>query len=235
MRYAEIPHVRRASREMVRHLGMLDNSCCGMPNSHAHALIEIGEGDRATAVDLAELLGLDKSSTSRILAQLARSGLVCRVDAGEDKRRRPVTLTEKGRARLAEIHAAAERPVAAALAFLRPEQRAEVVRGLGHYARALRKAGIMDSVTIRAIGSEDNGAVARLIRETLAEYGAVGPGFASEDPEVDAMYEAYDREGAGYFVVERQGRVIGGGGFGPLAGDPDGKGPRTTRGDPRGG
>ena len=218
MSFPEIPHVRRASREMVRHLGMLDH-CCGMPNSHAHALIEIGEQDRATAVDLAETLSLDKSSTSRILSQLARKGLVARIDAGTDKRKRPVTLTAAGRTKLAEIHAVAEEPVKAALTMLRPEQRAEVVRGLSHYARALRKAGFMATVTIREIRPEDNPAVAVLIRDTLAEYGAVGPGYAYDDPEVDAMFETYDREDSRYFVVQREGRIIGGGGYGPLAGD----------------
>ena len=50
----------------------------------------------------------------------------------------------------------------------------------------------------------------------MPEFGADGPGFAIHDAEVDAMYEAYARPRSAYFVVERGGKVIGGGGIAPL-------------------
>jgi len=52
----------------------------------------------------------------------------------------------------------------------------------------------------------------------MPEFGARGPGFAINDPEVDAMAAAYPPPRAVYFVVEIDGRVVGGGGVGPLAG-----------------
>src|SRR5580693_7963076 len=52
----------------------------------------------------------------------------------------------------------------------------------------------------------------------MAEFVARGPGFAINDPEVDAMCAAYPPPRAVYFVVETGGRVVGGGGVGPLAG-----------------
>jgi putative acetyltransferase len=62
--------------------------------------------------------------------------------------------------------------------------------------------------------------VARVIRAVMPEFGiALGrPGFAINDPEVDAMSAAYIGPRAVYFVVEVDGALVGGGGVGPLAG-----------------
>lgn len=71
---------------------------------------------------------------------------------------------------------------------------------------------------IRPIAPEDNAAVAAIIRTVMPEFGADGPGFAIHDPEVDTMYQAYAQPRSSYFVVERDGRVIGGAGIAPLEG-----------------
>jgi putative acetyltransferase len=75
---------------------------------------------------------------------------------------------------------------------------------------------------IRPIMVSDNGAVARIIRQVMAEYGAVGCGYSINDSEVDAMYEAYLAPGSAFYVVERTGKVLGCGGMGPLQGGQDG-------------
>jgi putative acetyltransferase len=74
---------------------------------------------------------------------------------------------------------------------------------------------------IRPIEARDDAAVAALIRTVMPEFGASGPGFAINDPEVDAMAAAYARPGCAYWVVELDGRVAGGGGIAPLDGGPD--------------
>src|SRR5690606_27223481 len=58
------------------------------------------------------------------------------------------------------------------------------------------------------------------IRTVMPEFGAVGCGFAINDPEVSHMSRAYEGPRAAYFVVTHQGRVVGGGGIAPLAGGP---------------
>lgn len=74
---------------------------------------------------------------------------------------------------------------------------------------------------IRPIEPRDNAAMAAIIRRVMPEFGADGPGFAIHDAEVDTMYEAYAQPRSAYFVVERDGAVIGGGGVAPLeGGDP---------------
>jgi putative acetyltransferase len=77
-------------------------------------------------------------------------------------------------------------------------------------------------VLIRPIRPEDNAEVARIIRAVMTEYGAVGCHFSIADPEVDAMCEAYPAPDAAFYVVERDGRVLGCGGMGPLADGPPG-------------
>ncbi len=74
---------------------------------------------------------------------------------------------------------------------------------------------------LRPIRPEDDLAVAAIIRTVMPEFGAKGPGFAIDDPEVDGMYDAYAGPRARYFVVEDEaltgGRVVvGGGGVAPL-------------------
>ncbi len=71
---------------------------------------------------------------------------------------------------------------------------------------------------IRPVEPADDAAIAGIIRSVMPEFGADGSGFAIHDPEVDAMHAAYAAPRSAYFVVERDGRVLGGGGVAPLAG-----------------
>ncbi|MBS1785699.1 MAG: GNAT family N-acetyltransferase, partial [Acidobacteria bacterium] len=79
------------------------------------------------------------------------------------------------------------------------------------------------NLSFRPIRPEDDAAVAALIRTVMPEFGADGPGFALHDAEVDAISAAYSKPGAAYFVVvDDADRILGGGGFAPLAGSEDG-------------
>jgi putative acetyltransferase len=71
---------------------------------------------------------------------------------------------------------------------------------------------------IRPITAADDAAMASIIREVMPEFGAVGDGFAINDPEVDWMSRAYAQPRSAYFVLEREGIILGGGGVAPLAG-----------------
>ena len=71
---------------------------------------------------------------------------------------------------------------------------------------------------IRPIESRDDAAMARIIRTVMPEFGACGSGFAINDPEVDWMSRAYAEQRHAYFVLERDGAGIGGGGVAPLTG-----------------
>jgi putative acetyltransferase len=71
---------------------------------------------------------------------------------------------------------------------------------------------------IRAVKPEDDIQIARIIRTVMPEFGANRKGFAIHDEEVDHIYKSYNRFGHAYYVCEIDGKVVGGGGVGPLQG-----------------
>ncbi|WP_226574594.1 GNAT family N-acetyltransferase [Mangrovibacter yixingensis] len=75
----------------------------------------------------------------------------------------------------------------------------------------------------REITAEDNPAIANVIRQVSAEYGLTADkGYTVADPNLDALYQLYSQPGHVYWVVEHQGKIVGGGGLAPLAcGDSD--------------
>lgn len=84
-----------------------------------------------------------------------------------------------------------------------------------------------ERLILRPIQPEDNPHVEQLILSILSEFGCVGPGYASSDPELKIMYQAYQspdplHPDRGYWVImdvdTRQ--IYGGGGFSPLKGLP---------------
>jgi putative acetyltransferase len=73
--------------------------------------------------------------------------------------------------------------------------------------------------TLRPLTRDDDAEVARIIRTVMPSFGAQGPGFAINDPEVDAMFAEYSKPRSSYLVVvDKYDRVVGGGGVAPLAG-----------------
>ena len=76
-----------------------------------------------------------------------------------------------------------------------------------------------EGAQIRTIEPQDNAAVKTLVLDVLAEHGLVGEGYAGVDPEMDDMFGHYQDERCNFFVVEHKQRILGVGGYAPLAGD----------------
>ncbi len=92
--------LRELIRILVRDLGILeksDASCCGVTITQCHAVVEIGRKGKISLVDLAVLLGLDKSTMSRTINNLVESDLVLRDLDAENRRYVIIQLTENGR------------------------------------------------------------------------------------------------------------------------------------------
>jgi putative acetyltransferase len=73
---------------------------------------------------------------------------------------------------------------------------------------------------IRPVETRDNAALEKLVKDTLTEFGCVGPGFASADPELTRMYETYQEADSAYWVIYDtvENKVAGGAGFARLKG-----------------
>ena len=74
--------------------------------------------------------------------------------------------------------------------------------------------------TIRPIQPSDNPIIAKIIRDTLSEFGANHPGTVYYDPTTDALFELFQKERSAYNIAEADGRIVGGGGIYPTEGLP---------------
>ena len=72
------------------------------------------------------------------------------------------------------------------------------------------------AILIREIKTEDDAQVAQVIRAVLVEMGVPKVGTAYADKALDEMTATYDKDNATYFVVEDQGKIIGGAGIAQL-------------------
>jgi putative acetyltransferase len=70
----------------------------------------------------------------------------------------------------------------------------------------------MESFKIREIQRKDNPAIAAIVRDVLMELGAPKVGTAYADPYLDSLFEVYAVPKAIYFVIEKDGNIIGGAG-----------------------
>ena len=75
----------------------------------------------------------------------------------------------------------------------------------------------MDFAEIREIKKDDNSQLAKVLRQVLIEMNVPKTGTAYADASVDMMFETYQADRSRYFVVEKEGMVLGGGGIAPLA------------------
>ena len=74
----------------------------------------------------------------------------------------------------------------------------------------------MNISIIRLIERKDNPRIAEVIRKVLEDFDVPKVGTAYADKALDCMFETYQKRSTSYFVVERDGIVLGGAGIAPL-------------------
>lgn len=75
-------------------------------------------------------------------------------------------------------------------------------------------------VQIRDLRKEDNPQLAKIVKDTLAEFGANHPNTVYYDPTTDTLFEVFQTPGSKYFLAEIDGEMVGGGGIYPTDGLP---------------
>lgn len=133
---------RALLQELIRRFGLLagDQTPCGkpLPASDAHALMcLLDAGDQLPQATLVARLGVDKSTTSRIVARMSDRGHVESVPSTMDGRARPIRLTRKGVRIAREIERASTRRFAALLKGVPVRRRANVIAALRDVVAAL--------------------------------------------------------------------------------------------------
>ncbi len=122
----------------VRSFGLLvtRQTPCGQPvsPSYAHALMLLLERESAgvgtTQTELAEALGLDKSSIARLCARLEADERATQQPLPEDRRSRRVALTGRGRKLAENIQAASTERFRRVFSAIPRSKRADVVAAL---------------------------------------------------------------------------------------------------------
>jgi putative acetyltransferase len=215
-----ISQIRQHSRQLVRELDVVKGVYLGTGYtfSQCHVMFELSQHQPLNLMELSENLLIDKSNTSRTVKKLVELGLVKAAKVSSDNRQKLFSLTAKGRKALRTTTGLADQQVQRALVHLSEAQQEVVIAGLQLYANALRKSRLQSNYSVRLIQKQDNPQVARVIREVMTEFQAVGEGYSIDDPEVDDMYGSYRDKRSCYYVITTESKVVGGGGIGPLQG-----------------
>ncbi|MFD3229606.1 bifunctional helix-turn-helix transcriptional regulator/GNAT family N-acetyltransferase [Rahnella aceris] len=146
--HALIEEIRSSSRLMVRELGFMNATLAATEYSPSavHSLVEIENQGAMTAAQLVQILGLEKSSVSRMLARLLAAGELQEVPSENDARVKQLILTEKGKQTVGRINEYGAMRVIKALENLDATQQQAVAKGLTAYARALERCRDGDPV-----------------------------------------------------------------------------------------
>lgn len=216
-----IDKIRRDSRQLVREFGLLgaDYDVYGLTLAERHLLIELESQVFPDVGGIAELLLIDKSTASRLVAGLVKKGYIEYSQDKQDKRRRCIQLTEAARKKLTTVKEIAQTQVRESLETLSKEEVDSVVKGIANFSKGLERARKRREYVVEKISANDSVSIAKLIVEILSEYDCNRDGYAAQDKELYSMYETYNQPRHAYFVVKKDGIIAGGGGIAPLKGE----------------
>lgn len=79
----------------------------------------------------------------------------------------------------------------------------------------------MIPISIREIQQIDNQTIADVIRNVFISDNYPKTGTAFEDPQLDCMFETYQKPKSAYFVIEIEGKIVGGAGISQLQSSDD--------------
>jgi DNA-binding MarR family transcriptional regulator/GNAT superfamily N-acetyltransferase len=158
---AAITSLRRFNRFFTQFVGALDPNFLGsdLTLAEARILYEIAHRTAPVAADIQVGLGMDAGFVSRVLGRFETRGLIARSRGDEDGRRRPIALTEAGRAAFDQLDLRQRQAVEAVLHRLGPAQQDQLVQALDT-ARALLDADPARTFTLRGARPGDMGLIA---------------------------------------------------------------------------
>jgi DNA-binding MarR family transcriptional regulator/N-acetylglutamate synthase-like GNAT family acetyltransferase len=128
-----IAALRRFNRFYTRKLGVLAEHFLQSPFSltEARVLYELAHGERTTAKEIGQALGLDAGYLSRILDRFVRARIVLRKQSSADARQSLLALTQKGRAVFAPLDRRSREEVGAILRALPERDQRRLVQAAG--------------------------------------------------------------------------------------------------------
>jgi DNA-binding MarR family transcriptional regulator len=134
--------LREILRTLVKNLGILEKDegyCCGLTYTQYCAVIEIGRLSNISLKDLAEKLGLDKSTMSRAVNNLVKQDLLILETLPENRRFVKINLTEKGQCLFNRIESASEQYYQNILGSIPEDKTQQVMESLEFLLESVRK------------------------------------------------------------------------------------------------
>lgn len=174
-----IATIRAFNRFYTQYVGALDSSFldCGLTLGEARLLFEISHASGATARDLQAGLDMDAGHLSRVLRRFEGRGWIVRARSAGDARRRPIDLTDEGRAMFARIDARMRGEVQAMLDRLPPAGQRDLVAAMAT-AHGLLDARAARPFAIRTFRPGDLGMIAA--RQSILYHDLYGWGRPME-------------------------------------------------------
>ena len=214
-----VEEIRVASRKMVRELGFMHNTLAATQYSPSvvHTLLEVENHGSMTAAQLVQILGLEKSSVSRMLTKLVSTGELEETPSTDDARIKQLTLTAQGRKTVEKINSYGSQQVIAALQKMNPHQQQTVSQGLRFYAEALKacrqKSEPESKDQVKVICGYQPGMIGR-ITEMHGSYYAREHNFGSFfEAKVAAGLADFagrlDKPGNQIWLAMQNGRIVG--------------------------
>lgn len=211
-----IQKLRELSRQLVRELGFMRTTLADteFTPSGVHALLEIGNAPGIHAQALAQLLRLDKSSTSRQLARLEAKNLILRKTMHDDARAFALYLSDAGKQLKLQVDQFASQQVASALQHMRTDDQQALLHTLSLYTNALnrtspvaaeeRPAGISEGYQPGCIGD-----IASLHARFYAQHWGFGHFFEQKvATELATFSSLLPGEGKALWLYRKHGRVL---------------------------
>jgi len=163
-----IDEIRSSSRIMVRELGFMSSTLAATDysSSAVHSLLELKNRGSLTAVQLGQLLGLEKSSVSRMLLKLIKAGEIKEEQDKNDARLKVIKLTPKGVDTVRKINNYGEMRVIQAIEKLNSSEQLIIAQGLTAYAESLvdcrDNKDLIDNNTIEIVSGYRAGMIGRI-------------------------------------------------------------------------
>jgi len=136
--------IREQFKDLIQRMGLLEEQqtkCCDLSLVQCHVLTEVGNSEGLSVNDLSLKLNLDKSTTSRHITNLVKSGLINRLENPTDRRYFTLSLTESGTETYSSINDTMDGYYDQLLKSLSLDQQKQISDAMGLISEAINQLG----------------------------------------------------------------------------------------------
>jgi len=203
--------LRRFNRHYTRELGVLSShlldSDCSLPESRV--LWELAQPGVHSATALTQALRLDPGYMSRLLRRLRQRGYIDASPVAADRRRSALSLTDAGRAVLAQLETSSQRQMQAVLDRLDDSERQALLQAADTVMR-LTGGSPPAAIVLRRHRPGDIGWIVSRHGALYAAEQGYGPSFEATVARIGAEFlERNDPVHEACWIAERSGHALG--------------------------